>query len=373
VLNAGTATLKLAVMRVRDGRASAERRAQHDWSEGAAPEAVAAALAAIDLPIDAIGHRVVHGGSAFERPARLDSAVLREIERLTPLAPLHNARSLALIRAANEAFPGIAAFAVFDTAFHAQRSAESLHYALPAELADRFELRRFGFHGIAHASLIESLAESTGSVADEITAVTLQLGSGCSACAVLNGRSIETSMGYTPLEGLVMPRRSGDVDPAIVLRLVRAGLEPDEIEQTLTERSGLIGLAGSADVRELLSAEAGGDERARLALAVFVRRIVMTTGAYLTLLEGRGMLAFGGGIGANSPEIRRRISAGLAAWAVEIDTERNEINLPGRISKPSSRDVFMLQTDEESIMARDIARLLRDDPGPSRQGPELEP
>lgn len=362
VFNAGTATLKVAVMRVRGSQLSEERRAQHEWTETTRATTTAAALAEVDGPIDAVGHRVVHGGSAFNRPVTLDRGVVDAIERLIPLAPLHNARSLELIRAAGAAFPRAPAFAIFDTAFHAQRPAESMHYALPAELSDRLELRRYGFHGIAHTSLIEALAESTGQVAEEITAVTLQLGSGCSACAVCDGRSIETSMGYTPLEGLVMPRRSGDIDPAIVLRLARAGLGLDEIERALTEHSGLVGLAGSSDVRELLAAEAGGDERARLALAVFVRRIVMTVGAYLTLLGGEGSIAFGGGIGTHSPEIRQRISAGLAAWNVEIDDERNLMNEPGRISAPGSRGVFSLRTDEERVMAREVARLLPAEP-----------
>ncbi|HUF74605.1 MAG TPA: acetate kinase [Gammaproteobacteria bacterium] len=368
MLNAGTATLKAAVMQVDDGRIAEERREQYDWMQASEDQAVAAVLAGIDAPIDAVAHRVVHGGSSFTKPERLDSAVLEEIERLIPLAPLHNARALELIRAANAAFPDVPAFALFDTTFHAQRPPESAQYALSVELADRFELRRYGFHGLAHASLVDALAESTGQETADITAVTLQLGSGCSACAVSNGRSIETSMGYTPLEGLAMPRRSGDIDPAIVLRLIRAGLAPDAIERELTERSGLLGMAGSADVRELLRAEARGDERARLALAIFVRRIVMTAGAYLTLLDGRGMLAFGGGIGTHSPEIRRRISTGLATWNVELDEARNEANVPGPISKAGSRDVYVLRTDEESIMALAIARVLRD--GATAAAPE---
>jgi acetate kinase len=171
-------------------------------------------------------------------------------------------------------------------------------------------------------------------------------------------------MGFTPVEGLVMPTRSGDIDPAIVLRLVRAGYEPDEVERQLTRCSGLLGLSGSSDVREVLAAEARGDERARLAVAVFVRRIVMTVGAYLTLLEGQGVLAFGGGIGTHSVEIRRRIAAGLAAWDIEIDAQRNSTNTPGRISKQGSRDVFLLHTSEESIIAREVDGLLSGDAPP---------
>jgi acetate kinase len=372
VCNAGSATLKLAVMRVRDTTVTEEQRTEHEWTEAARTTVVDGALARIDEPPDAIGHRIVHGGSSFEQPVRLDDGVLDEIERLTPLAPLHNARSLEVVRAARRAFPNIPGYALFDTAFHAQRQPESMRYALPAEIVDALGLRRYGFHGIAHASLVEAMADFLGTASREITAVTLQLGSGCSACAVDNGRSIETSMGFTPLEGLVMPTRSGDIDPAIVLHLIRAGYDADEIERQLTLQSGLLGLAGSSDMRELLAAEADGDERASLALKVFVRRIVMTVGAYLTLLGSRGMLVFGGGIGTHSPDIRRRIMEGLAAWDVEIDAGLNESNMPGRISTRVGRGVFVFETDEETMIAREVARLLQQRRAPVAKLPEHE-
>ena len=361
VLNAGTATLKIAVLRVDRGKVIPEDRTEHEWTEATGSDMLAAALTRVSQPIDAVGHRVVHGGTSLGDAVRIDDGVMNEIERSIPLAPLHNGRALELIRAANAAFPDVPGFALFDTAFHAQRPPESMAYALPGELVDRFELQRYGFHGIAHASLIEALADMLKRPAGEVTAVTLQLGSGCSACAVRNGRSIETSMGYTPLEGLVMPTRCGDIDPAIVLRLARAGYEADEIERQLMRCSGLLGLSGSSDVREVLAAEARGDERARLALAVFVRRIVMTVGAYLTLLEGQGVLAFGGGIGTHSVEIRRRVAAGLAAWDIEIDAGRNATNAPGRISKSEGRGVFVLETNEESIIAKEVGHLLSGD------------
>lgn len=360
------ATLKVAVLSVDGEKVTPEDRTEHEWTEATGSGMVAAALTHVSMPIDAVGHRVVHGGTTFHNAVRIDGAVVNAIERSIPLAPLHNTRALELIRAANAAFPDVPGFALFDTAFHAHRSPESMTYALPDELVDTFELRRYGFHGIAHASLIQALADTLKRPVSQIAAVTLQLGSGCSACAVRNGRSIETSMGYTPLEGLVMPTRSGDIDPAIALRLVRAGYEPDEIERQLTRCSGLLGLSGSSDVREVLASEARGNERAQLALDVFVRRIIMTVGAYLTLLEGQGVLAFGGGIGTHSAEIRRRIAAGLAAWGIEIDTQRNATNALGRISKEGSRDVFVLHTNEESIIAREVGRLLSGDAEPPK-------
>lgn len=362
VCNAGAATLKLALMRVNGATVTAEQRMQHEWSEAAGTSVMDEALAGIEERPDAIGHRIVHGGPSFEQPVQIDEAVLDEMEGLKALAPLHNARSLELVRAAGRAFPDIPGYALFDTAFHARRSPASMRYALPAEIVDTFALRRYGFHGIAHASLVEALAVFLGTVPHEITAVTLQLGSGCSACAIDEGRSVETSMGFTPLEGLVMPSRCGDIDPAIVLRLIRAGYHADEVERQLTRQSGLLGLGGSSDMRELLAAESGGDESAALAIDVFVRRIVMTVGAYLTLLGGRGMLVFGGGIGTHSPVIRRRIMQGLRAFDVKIDTRLNEQNAPGRISTPAGRGVFVFETDEETMIAREVARMLDQDP-----------
>lgn len=367
VLNAGTATLKVAVMDVRANSANVEYRAEHGWSEGRDPEAlVEAALGRIDASFDALGHRVVHGGAGFSAPVPIDSKVERRIEELAALAPLHNELALHGIRAARRRFPEIPSFAVFDTAFHARRPAASMSYALPPGLVEELALRRYGFHGIAHAALTESLAAQLRAAPSEVTAVTLQLGSGCSACAVREGRSIETSMGHTPLEGLVMATRSGDIDPAIVVHLARAGYTPDEIERLLNCRSGLLGLAGSSDVREILDAEERGDDRAGLALQVFVHRIVQTIGAYFTLLDGRGALVFGGGIGSHSAEIRRRVAEGLAAWGIELDAGLNTAGGPGRISRDGSRDVYALRTDEERLIARETAGLIDSLPGGTR-------
>lgn len=230
-----------------------------------------------------------------------------------------------------------------------------MRYALPDELVREFEFRRFGFHGFAHASLSASLAAATGTAAHELAAVTLQLGAGCSACAIRAGRSVETSMGFTPLEGLVMASRSGNVDPAIVLRLMRAGYDADRIETELTRRSGLLALAGTTDMREILAAEALGRADAKLAIDLFCRQVVLTTGAYFTLLGGEGALVFGGGIGANAPGIRERVASGLAAFEIGLDAERNASNEPGCISADGSRPVFVFSTNEEVVIAADVA------------------
>jgi acetate kinase len=387
VLNAGAGSLKTAVLDVRGGEGIEISRSEHEWPEGEdAQEPLERALASLrgrpaegpgpvrpagpdkprqaaerdepDASIAAIGHRVVHGGAAFTDCTRIDDEVAAGIEALIPLAPLHNTRSLEIIRAARRAFPDVPHFAVFDTAFHARRPQESMTYALPARLAEPLALKRYGFHGIAHASMVEGLAVALGVAINAVTAVTLQLGSGSSACAVDGGRSVETSMGYTPLEGLVMTTRSGDIDPAIVVHLARRGFALDEIEHELTRNSGLRGLTGLADVRDVLAREAAGDPAAALALAIFVRRMVMTIGAYLTLLEGRGAIAFGGGIGTHSVDIRRRVAGGLAAWNVALDDGLNDANEVGRISREGTRDVFIACTNEESVIAREIAHTL---------------
>lgn len=357
VVNAGASTLKLALLDVSDGgRVRTLERLTREWRPDARPgQMLEEAMAALPAEPEAFGHRVVHGGADLVAPTTLTTDVEHALEALLPLAPLHNAPALAAIRAVAERFPHVPGVAVFDTAFHAGRAPASLRYALPDELVESFAIRRYGFHGIAHASLVEGCAAARACDESAVTAVTLQLGAGCSACAVRHGRSVETSMGFTPLEGLVMATRCGSIDPAIVLRLVRAGYDADWIEDRLTRRAGLAALAGDADMRNVVAAAGRGDGRARLALDVFCRRIVQTVGAYLTLLEGAGAIVFGGGIGTNSPEIRARVADGLAAWNVVLDDELNRRNSPGRISASGAREVFALATDEESVIAREVA------------------
>ncbi len=373
VLNGGTGTVKGAVATVDEACVVVERRTSVDVGGGhdarAAFAAVLDALGDALAEVASVGHRVVHGGTELTRPTRIDDAVEAAIAALVPLAPLHNPVALAGIAAARARFPTLPMVAVFDTAFHADRSPASRRYALPTALVDRFALHRYGFHGIAHASLVAGLAAATATTPDRVDAVTLQLGSGCSACAVAGGRSLETSMGFTPLEGLVMATRAGDVDPGLVLHLQRRGMSTDAIETMLTREAGLLGVGGSADVRDLLPRAAAGDPHAALALALFVRRVVMTVGAYFTLLEGRGALVFGGGIGEHASEIRARIAAGLTAWNVTLDSARNApaptaAAAPAgarSIAAPGSRPVWVVPTDEESAIARAVAGCLAGD------------
>lgn len=359
VLNAGTATLKVATFEDRAGDLVETHRDEHAWLDQAdGGRLVRAALEQIEQPIAAIGHRVVHGGDPFTATVRIDGGVEDRIQELVALAPLHNGRALAVIRGARQKLPEVPSYAVFDTAFHSERPRASQVYALPREIAQALGLRRFGFHGIAHSALAGSLAAAEKRDIRDVTAVTLQLGSGCSACAVREGRSIETSMGYTPLEGLVMATRCGNIDPAIVLQMLRAGHAADEIDALLNRQSGLLALSGCKDMRDILAAEAHGDDAARLAIEVFVHRIVMTVGAYFTLLEGRGALVFGGGIGTHSPEIRARVAAGLRAWDVELDPRLNTRDALGLISRSGARAAYVFRTDEERLIAHELVRLL---------------
>lgn len=375
-LNLGSATLKLSVAEAGEGEADVRlRRTVSLESCGGKEEdlerGVRRALEEAEVDperIDAVGHRVVHGGTRYTEPALIDRELEAAVEELSRLAPLHNPAALAGIRAAREAFPGRPMVAVFDTAFHADRSGASMRYALPRELSESLGLLRFGFHGIAHASLVESMAEVEGIAPSEVSAVTLQLGAGCSACAVRDGRSVETSMGATPLEGLAMPGRSGDVGPGALLRLMRQLEDVDRLEELLSCESGLTGLAGASDVRILLRREGEGDEEAALALEHFVRRIVQTVGAYLTLLDGAGAIVFGGGIGSNSAPIRSRIARELGAWDVALDEERNEDPGRDRVSRSGSRPVYAFRTDEERILARETARVLADRRAPTPSG-----
>lgn len=359
VVNTGSATLKLAQFEAgRDGLRGLSSD-KHEWESRSEMEGtIEEALRGIGEPPDILGHRVVHGGSQFTDPVRIDSKVEAALEELVPLAPLHNGPALAAIRVGRRVFPDTPSAAVFDTAFHAHRPEESMRYALPREWKEEFGFLRYGFHGIAHASLAQSYAQATAQPMNEVSAVTLQLGAGCSACAIKNGRSIETSMGYTPLEGLVMATRSGDIDPAIVLELAREGYTPDEIDAQLNRRSGLLGLAGSGDMRDVLAADARGDDAAQLALNLFAYRLVLTIGAYLTLLRGEGAIVFGGGIGEHAPEVRARVSEGLTAWNVELDDTLNRENEPGRISAEHSRPVYVFETREEEMIAKDLLELL---------------
>lgn len=321
--------------------------------------------------VHAVGHRVVHGGERFSQSMVIDEAVVAEIEALSELAPLHNPACLAGIHGTRAVLgSAVPMVAVFDTAFHHTLPLCARAYALPHELAARHHIRRYGFHGIAHASLVAGYVAFTGGTRDKDRIIALQLGNGCSVTAIAAGKSVETSMGFTPLEGLVMGTRSGDLDPSIVSYLAhREHVDASEIERWLNERSGLLGVSGrSNDMRELLHAATHGqDERAALAIELFCYRARKYVGAYLAVLGGADAIVFGGGIGENSPEIRARICTGMEWCGVFLDAARNmaAVGLPpgsaARISQDGAEmGVYVVADDEETWIARETARCLRE-------------
>ncbi len=314
--------------------------------------------------LGAVGHRVVHGGNAFVSPVIVDDGVLQELEGMAGLAPLHNRPALDAVAAARRVLgPGLPAVAVFDTAFHHELPPRAAGYAIRQELADRHGVRRFGFHGLAHRWMSERFAARGEAATDAARLVTLQLGNGCSAAAIDQGRSIDTTMGLTPLEGLMMGTRSGDVDPGLVDFLAeRERVAGNVVLGWLNHDSGLLGVSGrSADMRDLLDAEAAGDDRAGLAIDMFCYRVRKTIGAYDAALGGATAIVFGGGIGEHAPEVRQRICAGLEHRGVRLDLRRNEaaVGRESTISADgSSIRVEVLPVDEATPLALDTARLL---------------
>ena len=317
--------------------------------------------------VKAVGHRIVHGGDRFQGPVRIDDGVLKQIEVLSPLAPLHNPACVAGIKTARKALGNeMTMVAVFDTAFHHGMPLYASTYAIPRELAARHAIRRYGFHGIAHAALARNYAKTVGMPLDRLRLITLQLGNGASAAAIRQGQSVDTSMGFTPLEGLVMGTRSGDLDPAVVSYLVeKEGVKADEVERWLNERSGLLGVSGrSHDMRDLLkAAKQEHDMGAALAIDVFCYRARKYIGAYLAALGGADAVIFGGGIGENSPEIRARICAGMAWCGLTLDEKRNAVAIGLREATRIHSDAATIQTyvipaDEERAIAEETARYL---------------
>ena len=306
---------------------------------------------------------MVHGGERFVQPALIDATVAGAIEALEELAPLHNGPSLAGIRACRAALgAGVPLVAIFDTAFHASLPETAFSYGIPYELAKRHGIRRFGFHGLSYQSVVSRYAELTGLDQSDVTMVALHLGNGASAAAIRRGRSVDTSMGFTPLEGLLMGTRSGDLDPALIGYLARREhITAGEVERVLNEESGLLGLSGrSRDMRDLIAA-GEIDARARLAVDVFCHRARKYLGAYLAVLGGADAVVFTGGIGENAPEVRAEICRDAAWCGLELDPvlNRRMVGQTGRISSAGARlEAWVILTDEEQVVARETARCL---------------
>ena len=359
VVNAGSSSLKLRLVEDDDSLAwSADLPAPRGDVEAGA---IAETLRGIG-PIEAVGHRVVHGGTEFSTAVLLSPAVEGQLAALTDLAPLHQPTSLAALAAVSAALPGVPAVACFDTAFHASLPAAAATYALPPEWRKRWTLRRVGVHGLAHAYASRRAAELLGEPLERLRLVTCHLGAGASLAAVRGGRSVDTTMGFTPLDGLVMATRSGSVDPGLVLWLEEhAGMPPAELAATLEHRSGLLGLAGTADMREVLALEAGGDPAAALAIEVYLHRLRGSIAAMAAAMDGLDVLVFTGGVGENAPEIRGRAVDGLAFLGAVVDHHLNpRVDAADReIGRPDSRvRVLVIHAREDLEIARQVRAVL---------------
>jgi acetate kinase len=370
VVNCGSSSVKF------------ERFATSDWRslERGAVERIgadvpdhASALAAVLRSLDAgglrdadlavIGHRVVHGGDRFPAPVRIDAGVRAAIRELGALAPLHNPIGLLGIEAFVARFPAVPQVAVFDTAFHATLPPRAHRYAVPEAWRERFGVRRWGFHGISHRFVAERTALALGRALGVCNLITLHLGNGASATAIRAGRSVDTSMGMTPLGGLVMGTRSGDLDPAIPLHVQRVGaLDADAVEAALNQDSGLRGLCGSDDLREVLARAAAGDARADLALDVYCDAIRKLLGAYTAVLGRVDAVAFAGGVGENAAEVRRRTCADLERLGIALDEGANAAASGDVVEIGRARAavrVFVVRTDEELAIAREAWSVTR--------------
>jgi acetate kinase len=410
VLNAGSSTLKFQLLRTdqeRMARGADERLARGQYeriggetifsilpAEGGAVRGTAPlrdhrgaidhlltwlASDASSVPIssiaeiEAVGHRVTHGGERFWRSVRIDDDVVRGIEETIELAPLHNPNNLKGIQAARSALgPGIPQVAVFDTAFHHTLPDHAYLYALPYQWYRRHRVRRYGFHGTSYRYIGYRYRALTSRTREQTKIIALHLGNGCSICAIDAGLSVDTSMGFTPLEGLVMGTRSGDLDPAILDHVAsKEGYSSPEIEGILNKQSGLLGVSGlTNDMRELLAEEAEhGDRRARLAIDLFAYRARKYIGGYLAAMNGADAVIFAGGIGENASVVRGRICDGLQWMGIVLDQQRNEDTVggkEGRIDAEGSRvEVWVIPTDEELLIARDTVRVVLDIEHPS--------
>jgi acetate kinase len=354
VLNPGSSTLKAALLTAGEDDA-VNVTAEWPAGEAGAEQVVAAALADLPAGAAAVGYRVVHGGTKYQGPARVDDELLSAVEELDALAPLHNRRAAAVMRAGRAALPALPHVACFDTAFHATLSEEAWRYPLPAAWVDRWGIRRFGFHGLSVAWSARRAAELVGRPRGELCIVVAHLGSGCSVTAVDGGRSVDTSMGYTPFEGLMMGTRAGSIDPGILLRLLDGGLSTDELADGLAHRSGLLAIGGTADARELEERAEHGDEPARLALGLFARRAAAAIASASTALPRLDAVVFTGGIGEHSVAVRAEITHRLGV----IGLRRTDAAADGdAVLAEGPPAVLVVQAREDRVIADEVARTL---------------
>ena len=376
VINCGSSSLKFKLLEPDSGVARASGNVEQ-IGEGSGPSSVpdheAALQRAFDMLADdgvdiqncglvAVGHRVVHGGNEFCQPTLLDDTVIATLKGLSELAPLHNPPALTGIEVARRLLPNVPHVAVFDTAFFHDMPPAASTYAIDSALAERWQIRRYGFHGTSHRYVSEQAAAFLGRPRASLKQIVLHLGNGASASAIAGTRPIDTSMGLTPLEGLVMGTRSGDIDPGVISYLWRtAKMDVDEIESMLNYRSGVLGLAGERDFRRLGTMIESGDASAQLAYSVFIHRLRKYIGAYLAVLGHTDVISFTAGIGENVPAVRRDAVAGLEELGIVLDEHRNLSG--GKSARQISGDdspiaVLVVPTNEELAIARDCVSLL---------------
>jgi acetate kinase len=374
VLNAGSSSLKFHLFEIGAENTSAhqetnvEKRLSHGTIDRVSDMGDALRKAFEQLGpvlggahVEAVGHRVVHGGDVFHDAVVIDDAVEKQIDALSALAPLHNPHNLEAIRAARRHLPDAKQVAVFDTAFHHTMPPHAFAYGLPFEYLSEKKIRRYGFHGTSHRYVSQRFARLQAKAPEEYRIITCHLGNGCSICAVDRGRSVDTSMGFTPLEGLLMGSRCGDLDPEAVLYLItHEGRSPEEVRRILNNESGLKGISGvSNDVRDILNAAGQGNDRASLALDVFCYRAKKYIGAYLAAMGGADALVFTGGIGENSAPVREQICSGLEQLGIRLDRNRNA--QPGERDRQigdSSVQIWVIPTNEELLIARDTVHCI---------------
>lgn len=313
--------------------------------------------------IEAVGHRVVHGGEEFSESVLIDDNVMATLNKCIELAPLHNPPNIMGIEACAEVLPGVKQVAVFDTAFHQTMPEKSYIYGLPYEAYENYSVRRYGFHGTSHKYVAQQAAEMLGKDLSEIKLITCHLGNGASICAIDGGRSVDTSMGFTPLEGLVMGTRCGDIDPAIVFYVMKkTGLDLDGMNDYVNKKSGVLGISGvSSDFRDIEEAAAEGNKRAQLALDIFAQRVKKYIGAYSAVLGGVDAVVFTAGLGENSPETREEVLKGFEYLGIEVDTDLNKVRGKARnFSKEGSKvQALVIPTNEELMIARDTQNIVK--------------
>jgi acetate kinase len=374
VINSGSSSLKYAVVQPDSGKVVADGIVERICDgpvadHGAALQEAFKRLAESGRPLErlgllAVGHRVVHGGPDLYEPTLVDDALIAELEKLAPLAPLHNPPALLGIQVAREALPDLPHIAVFDTAFFHDLPAAASTYAIDRDVAAQWQIRRYGFHGTSHQFVSEQVAEFLDEPLDSLNQIVLHLGNGASASAIAGGRPVDTSMGLTPLEGLVMGTRSGDIDPGIISYLARtAAMSVEDIEAMLNKRSGVRGLGGEIDFRVLHQRIESGDAAAQLAYDVYIHRLRKYIGAYMAVLGRTDVITFTAGVGENDAAVRRDALAGLGPLGIELDGHLNDSSEKGarRISAEASRTtVLVVPTDEELAIARACVHVVED-------------